>query len=142
MIRRPPRSTLFPYTTLFRSNVTNTERSKSRRHCGIGERLHQGEISVINIHFIVPEVGGEYAVSCFLVGNCQSRKRGSLGRIVDGYDRLVKVRLWRPPADRSIQGGKQENRSRTLYLKLVRCIPHHPRRRARALLSRRRHPTR
>src|SRR3712207_7737905 len=23
MIRRPPRSTLFPYTTLFRSNVTN-----------------------------------------------------------------------------------------------------------------------
>src|SRR5256885_10955778 len=25
MIRRPPRSTLFPYTTLFRSNVDNTE---------------------------------------------------------------------------------------------------------------------
>src|SRR3712207_8516283 len=24
MIRRPPRSTLFPYTTLFRSGVTNT----------------------------------------------------------------------------------------------------------------------
>src|SRR2546422_2026794 len=25
MIRRPPRSTLFPYTTLFRSNVTDAE---------------------------------------------------------------------------------------------------------------------
>src|SRR2546427_9289580 len=25
MIRRPPRSTLFPYTTLFRSGVTRTE---------------------------------------------------------------------------------------------------------------------
>src|SRR5438093_8620360 len=25
MIRRPPRSTLFPYTTLFRSNSTNAE---------------------------------------------------------------------------------------------------------------------
>src|SRR3712207_7205766 len=25
MIRRPPRSTLFPYTTLFRSHVTNLE---------------------------------------------------------------------------------------------------------------------
>src|SRR3712207_8769650 len=25
MIRRPPRSTLFPYTTLFRSNVNGTE---------------------------------------------------------------------------------------------------------------------
>src|SRR5690348_17678529 len=35
MIRRPPRSTLFPYTTLFRSRtadvVTNTESSRSDR---------------------------------------------------------------------------------------------------------------
>src|SRR2546430_10052644 len=33
MIRRPPRSTLFPYTTLFRSNVTlgSAPRSKSVR---------------------------------------------------------------------------------------------------------------
>src|SRR2546430_5704199 len=29
MIRRPPRSTLFPYTTLFRSGG----RGRSRRHC-------------------------------------------------------------------------------------------------------------
>src|SRR2546423_9051738 len=29
MIRRPPRSTLFPYTTLFRSH-------SSRHHCGAG----------------------------------------------------------------------------------------------------------
>src|SRR5438309_2977531 len=40
MIRRPPRSTLFPYTTLFRS--PNTRRRHSRpdwrhqRHCGRG----------------------------------------------------------------------------------------------------------
>src|SRR3712207_9060655 len=26
MIRRPPRSTLFPYTTLFRSNASNTDK--------------------------------------------------------------------------------------------------------------------
>src|SRR3712207_8453260 len=31
MIRRPPRSTLFPYTTLFRSNVTSTLQSLQRR---------------------------------------------------------------------------------------------------------------
>src|SRR5689334_24802561 len=30
MIRRPPRSTLFPYTTLFRSPVTGTEQGKLR----------------------------------------------------------------------------------------------------------------
>src|SRR2546428_2756625 len=31
MIRRPPRSTLFPYTTLFRSIVSH-DRARSRRH--------------------------------------------------------------------------------------------------------------
>src|SRR2546429_5667431 len=31
MIRRPPRSTLFPYTTLFRSRRDRTCRSRSRR---------------------------------------------------------------------------------------------------------------
>src|SRR5438105_8116118 len=30
MIRRPPRSTLFPYTTLFRSEVCRTLRSEER----------------------------------------------------------------------------------------------------------------
>src|SRR3989475_3660015 len=28
MIRRPPRSTLFPYTTLFRSKILNVERAR------------------------------------------------------------------------------------------------------------------
>src|SRR3712207_7702583 len=31
MIRRPPRSTLFPYTTLFRSRVAAAERRLARR---------------------------------------------------------------------------------------------------------------
>src|SRR3712207_8561491 len=31
MIRRPPRSTLFPYTTLFRSNRINNERDPASR---------------------------------------------------------------------------------------------------------------
>src|SRR3712207_8391526 len=30
MIRRPPRSTLFPYTTLFRSNMANIKSAKKR----------------------------------------------------------------------------------------------------------------
>src|SRR2546430_12735702 len=32
MIRRPPRSTLFPYTTLFRSVVTEVEAELSGKH--------------------------------------------------------------------------------------------------------------
>src|SRR5258706_7751183 len=49
MIRRPPRSTLFPYTTLFRSKPTPTRarrgfsrfRPADRRLCGI--RCHRSE---------------------------------------------------------------------------------------------------
>src|SRR2546422_7523451 len=35
MIRRPPRSTLFPYTTLFRSRAT-AHRERGRRHAAVG----------------------------------------------------------------------------------------------------------
>src|SRR2546425_5857720 len=41
MIRRPPRSTLFPYTTLFRSPTTSAERGRQPHHFprSIGARL-------------------------------------------------------------------------------------------------------
>src|ERR1051326_4278658 len=39
MIRRPPRSTLFPYTTLFRSRTKR--RPRGRRQAGGGERGHR-----------------------------------------------------------------------------------------------------
>src|SRR5689334_24455370 len=37
MLRRPPRSTLFPYTTLFRSDIVNEIR---RRHGTSGYEVH------------------------------------------------------------------------------------------------------
>src|SRR3712207_9512251 len=40
MIRRPPRSTLFPYTTLFRS-AAHPERSERHRIRGTGEKRHR-----------------------------------------------------------------------------------------------------
>src|SRR2546430_7358703 len=44
MIRRPPRSTLFPYTTLFRSNagVPGHEGDATR----VGAQVHGGEVGV------------------------------------------------------------------------------------------------
>src|SRR5687768_18278224 len=39
MIRRPPRSTLFPYTTLFRSSVGCAAAAPRRSRCGRGHRL-------------------------------------------------------------------------------------------------------
>src|SRR2546422_6364669 len=42
MIRRPPRSTLFPYTTLFRSTLFRSRlRRRDRDRIGAGERLLQ-----------------------------------------------------------------------------------------------------
>src|SRR5215475_15022482 len=38
MIRRPPRSTLFPYTTLFRSGEADAHRDRRRIHAGVGAR--------------------------------------------------------------------------------------------------------
>src|SRR3712207_8840524 len=41
MIRRPPRSTLFPYTTLFRSSSPATDRrSAEPEGCGRGQGAH------------------------------------------------------------------------------------------------------
>src|SRR2546430_5479630 len=42
MIRRPPRSTLFPYTTLFRSNCVSAARSPLCEYCASGDS-HQCE---------------------------------------------------------------------------------------------------
>src|SRR2546427_9549146 len=44
MIRRPPRSTLFPYTTLFRSPVEEPRlRTSSRKSSRIGTRAGSGQ---------------------------------------------------------------------------------------------------
>src|SRR2546427_7821148 len=43
MIRRPPRSTLFPYTTLFRSHNRQLRRVPSRRAVGRGPRRRTNE---------------------------------------------------------------------------------------------------
>src|SRR2546427_2217324 len=44
MIRRPPRSTLFPYTTLFRSHVARDDHVELP---GILEELHRG---IVHVH--------------------------------------------------------------------------------------------
>src|SRR5438876_1647725 len=42
MIRRPPRSTLFPYTTLFRSPLFNPARSGNRAVSDRADRIARG----------------------------------------------------------------------------------------------------
>src|SRR2546430_11530553 len=45
MIRRPPRSTLFPYTTLFRSCAPSSHFRQSRSTCPAAQKVH-GSVSV------------------------------------------------------------------------------------------------
>src|SRR2546430_7027328 len=44
MIRRPPRSTLFPYTTLFRSYLTGTIHEDARSHFGYEIQISDLEV--------------------------------------------------------------------------------------------------
>src|SRR2546425_12894610 len=66
MIRRPPRSTLFPYTTLFRSERTpdgldqalaRVGRREEDKHAALGARVEGGGTPGIDDHGIDEEVG-------------------------------------------------------------------------------------
>src|SRR5258708_29182273 len=58
MIRRPPRSTLFPYTTLFRSEVMD---------CGAVQAGQAIEVEALQ-RFLVAEVGAPHAqIKLFLI---------------------------------------------------------------------------
>src|SRR5258707_3455134 len=53
MIRRPPRSTLFPYTTLFRSllelrKTRRVERAGGRQAPGLEDRRHQQHVRALD----------------------------------------------------------------------------------------------
>src|SRR2546425_8092769 len=58
MIRRPPRSTLFPYTTLFRSN-----RTFALGGIGIGEVVYFQRKSSKGLHYIFNPVMASSAVA-------------------------------------------------------------------------------
>src|SRR2546430_10647170 len=59
MIRRPPRSTLFPYTTLFRSSTSSRHSPRHRRHDHAGRFCNQNTFSVCE-----PEAGGVSSREC------------------------------------------------------------------------------
>src|SRR5438876_3789205 len=69
MIRRPPRSTLFPYTTLFRSDsvihpesVSGRWKEKTRRDRGSGSRSSRKDRKSTRLNSSHPSIS--YAVFC------------------------------------------------------------------------------
>src|SRR5688572_31731650 len=66
MIRRPPRSTLFPYTTLFRSILeasTEAARLPVRRNTWDRVRAYIGEYGLIALLLVMPVVYGIQDIS-------------------------------------------------------------------------------
>src|SRR5688572_30864298 len=50
MIRRPPRSTLFPYTTLFRSDVEVSRLADQLHGAGVHEHVRQRDVREFLLH--------------------------------------------------------------------------------------------
>src|SRR5258708_18223552 len=68
MIRRPPRSTLFPYTTLFRSDLDvggKTPGSQYDQLLVSGPALLGGTLNVDLVNGFTPSVGDTYPVVTF-----------------------------------------------------------------------------
>src|SRR5439155_17658869 len=79
MIRRPPRSTLFPYTTLFRSRDHDRRReADAKDHRGAGARVHQDRKST---RLNSSHVAISYAVFCL-----KKKKHKKLGVIYNTKD--------------------------------------------------------
>src|SRR5260370_24449195 len=100
MIRRPPRSTLFPYTTLFRSRSPlcrgRGRRLACRRRCGIGDV--RGLIAVGPIALLAGEIGSGTPVHIRrdVVGLLVCQRTG----LVEGHIFADELR-GRPPARHS-----------------------------------------
>src|SRR3712207_4745344 len=61
MIRRPPRSTLFPYTTLFRSGHVNTALTNlglTRSHRVVVERFDDPKVRAVSCYISQARTGG------------------------------------------------------------------------------------
>src|SRR5256885_11588197 len=55
MIRRPPRSTLFPYTTLFRSAGAQL----ALQRCGFQDAVERGGVQALDLGLAFEDLGGD-----------------------------------------------------------------------------------
>src|SRR5437899_4501561 len=93
MMRRPPRSTLFPYTTLFRSCLPHRDRARGAAHrvggVRTGEAEHDGLRDRKSTRLNSSHLGISYAVFCL------KKKRHDLREMIDRppefYEQLFRV---------------------------------------------------
>src|SRR5258708_23084020 len=66
MIRRPPRSTLFPYTTLFRSQVVKVHQSLENYLCDLANLILTVELTSVQVVKVVGVLVSERSVVVIL----------------------------------------------------------------------------
>src|SRR6267378_744812 len=86
MIRRPPRSTLFPYTTLFRSAPRSGRLPKSLRGRRSPGSLLRSPGSRLRSEEHTSELQSRRDLVCRLLLE-KKKHRHALQRVLDGYDR-------------------------------------------------------
>src|SRR2546430_6835048 len=137
MIRRPPRSTLFPYTTLFRSlrvggggrddlaavtPAQQTERAQQLTRAGAGDDAIRADALVSGERldeFLDLGVGGIAAPLGDRAAHGEPRRRGrSVGILVptQHHGRLAGSRLLAGGAQRGARSGKQRSEEHTSEL--------------------------
>src|SRR2546429_3215873 len=87
MIRRPPRSTLFPYTTLFRSHRTLDARGQhvdaiaDRRHPDVGQARHLDDAVEFRSEEHTSELQSRLHLVCRLLLEKKKKKKKTQTRI-------------------------------------------------------------
>src|SRR2546430_12066479 len=119
MIRRPPRSTLFPYTTLFRSHAVLADFGIARAFSGVGvEVVTEGGLALGTPEYMSPEqasgeqdLGGRsdlYSLACvvyeMLAGEPPLRGRGARATMAKQVTEIPRpLRALRPDAPARIE---------------------------------------
>src|SRR2546427_7164060 len=86
MIRRPPRSTLFPYTTLFRSHFNDDLEARISKYLREHEEAASNPLTVQafrNLHQVTAGIGkgeGEGVLGPPLTTSADARQMGNMGR--------------------------------------------------------------
>src|SRR3712207_9037398 len=95
MIRRPPRSTLFPYTTLFRSAKNSSSIYRFLSHSKWDDSLiDKNRISYLNLHFdkiIKPKSVGFLAIDDTVNPKIQAKK---MQRLSYNFSHVSSKSLW------------------------------------------------
>src|SRR5260370_37829336 len=96
MIRRPPRSTLFPYTTLFRSKVDKPILMRGAEQMAIRyamERFETGDLKVNAVHELLEHMG-QLMQNLRRILQVQEDKISKSGILVEAHADILDPMFW------------------------------------------------